>query len=288
MLNCKAISPKWIFIILMLILSVIIFNNNIVRTFCIEEYQIAECPNNLSLNTYYFTAENSENAIKAVENILIENNFNINNYEIIVDKNIIKIIEKEKQEIEETKQTGTKIKETTEEIKTEETTSTQENNLEIENENVEFNENNNAPQKSITNGFQIVECPEDLAELKGKYIREIPTNYSDLFEKVKAKIIEAGKNEEDYEIQVKWGDEILTEERYNEVVDYYLITYIKVYIYDKQQTGETTESTETTTEEGGTINNADIKELKEIGICICVLLAIMFLYNFISLLFRRN
>ena len=149
MLNCKAINPKWIFIILMLILSVIIFNNNIIKTFCEEEYQIAECPNNLTLNSYYFTAENSENAIKAVENILIENNFDINNYEIIVDENNIKIIEKEKQETTEEEKAETEKQET------EETTTTQENNLEIENENVEFNENNNAQEKSITNGFQV-------------------------------------------------------------------------------------------------------------------------------------
>lgn len=269
MLNCKSVNPRWIFIILMLILSIIIFNNNIVKTYCEEEYQIAECPNNLYLDSYYLTAENSENAIKAVENILIENNLELNDYEIIIDKNIIKIIEKENKE----------------------TTTTQKNNLEIENESVEFNENNNAPEKSITNGFQIVECPESLAELKGKYIREIPENYNDLFEKVKAKIIETGKNAEDYEIQVKWGDEVLTEERYNEIVDYYLITYIKVYIYDKQQTGETTETTEnteTTTEEGGTISNQDVKDFKGIGICICILLAISILYNFTSALFKRS
>lgn len=284
MLNCKSVNPRWIFIILMLILSIIIFNNNIVKTYCEEEYQIAECPNNLYLDSYYLTAENSENAIKAVENILIENNLELNDYEIIIDKNIIKIIEKENKETEKTKKTETEIQETTEEKKTEETTTTQENNLEIKNESVEFNDNNNAPEKSITNGFQIVECPESLAELKEKYIREIPKNYNDLFEKVKAKIIETGKNAEDYEIQVKWGNEILTEERYNEIVDYYLITYIKVYIYDKQQTGETTE---TTTEEGGTISNQDIKDFKGIGICICTLLAISILYNFTSALFRR-
>lgn len=273
MLNCKAINPKWIFIILMLILSIIIFNNNIVRTFCIEEYQIAECPNNLYLDTYYFTAENSENAIKAVENILIENNFNINNYNIIVDENNIKIIEKGKQEIGEIEKTET------------EKTTTQDNNLKIENESIEFNENNNAPEKIITNGFQIVKCPESLKELEGKYIKEIPTDYNDLFEKVKAKINEIGKNVENYEIKVKWGDEVLTEERYNEIVKIYNIQYIKVYIEEKEITSETTE---TTTEEGGTINNQDIKELKEISICICVLLAISILYNFTSVLFKRN
>lgn len=270
MLNCKSVNPRWIFIILMLILSIIIFNNNIVRTFCIEEYQIAQCPNNLYLSSYYINAENNASAISAVENILIENNFNINDYEIIVENNIIKIIEKKEMETEEIKKTETEIQETTEEI---------------ENENVEFNENNNAQEKSITNGFQVVKCPESLKELEGKYIKEIPTDYNDLFEKVKAKINEIGKNVENYEIKVKWGDEVLTEERYNEIVKIYNIQYIKVYIEEKEITSETTE---TTTEEGGTINNADIKELKEIGICICVLLAIMFLYNFISLLFRRN
>lgn len=278
MLNCKAINPKWIFIILMLILSVIIFNNNIIKTFCEEEYQIAECPNNLTLNSYYFTAENSENAIKAVENILIENNFDINNYEIIVDENNIKIIEKEKQETTEEEKAETEKQET------EETTTTQENNLEIENENVEFNENNNAQEKSITNGFQVVKCPESLKELEGKYIKEIPTDYNDLFEKVKAKINEIGKNVENYEIKVKWGDEVLTEERYNEIVKIYNIQYIKVYIEEKEITSETTE----TTEEGGTISNQDVKDFKGIGICICILLAISILYNFTSALFRRN
>lgn len=278
MLNCKAINPKWIFIILMLILSVIIFNNNIIKTFCEEEYQIAECPNNLTLNSYYFTAENSENAIKAVENILIENNFDINNYEIIVDENNIKIIEKEKQETTEEEKAETEKQET------EETTTTQENNLEIENENVEFNENNNAQEKSITNGFQVVKCPESLKELEGKYIKEIPTDYNDLFEKVKAKINEIGKNVENYEIKVKWGDEVLTEERYNEIVKIYNIQYIKVYIEEKEITSETTE----TTEEGGTISNQDVKDFKGIGICICILLAISILYNFTSALFRKN
>ena len=278
MLNCKAINPKWIFIILMLILSVIIFNNNIIKTFCEEEYQIAECPNNLTLNSYYFTAENSENAIKAVENILIENNFDINNYEIIVDENNIKIIKKKKHETTEEEKAETEKQET------EETTTTQENNLEIENENVEFNENNNAQEKSITNGFQVVKCPESLKELEGKYIKEIPTDYNDLFEKVKAKINEIGKNVENYEIKVKWGDEVLTEERYNEIVKIYNIQYIKVYIEEKEITSETTE----TTEEGGTISNQDVKDFKGIGICICILLAISILYNFTSALFRKN
>ena len=40
-------------------------------------------------------------------------------------------------------------------------------------------------------------------------------------------------------------------------------------------------------EKGGTITSEDIKELKEIGICICMLLAIFFIYNFTNSLLRR-
>lgn len=277
MLNCKAINPKWIFIILILILSIIIFNNNIVKTFCIEEYQIAECPNNLYLNSYYITAENSENAIKAVENILIENDFDINNYEIIVDKNIIKISEKEKQEIEETQQAGTEKEET------EETTTKQENSLEIENESVKFdNENNNEVIKRnipimIPDIFNIkfndekIDYTLSLELYEGNQIKllfteiqnAIDNNYAD--EKVTWKL----KDEN--------GNKLTGEEK----------------LYDDIEKGTgvhnyTVDIIKETTEEGGTITNQDIKELKEINMCICVLLAISTLYNFTSALFRRN
>jgi len=277
MVNEKNIDPKKIIIMIIAIILALILKNLIIGTLCIEEYQIAKCPNDLYLSSYYIQAENEEDANNKVKAILEENNFNLSNYEIIIESNNIKINEKETKETNEEEKTGTE-KQETEEINT-----IQDNNLEIENESVEFNENSNAPEKSITNGFKIVECPESLTELKGKYIREVPENYNDLFEKVKAKIIEAGKNKEDYEIQVKWGDEILTEERYNEIVEYYDITYIKVYIYNKQQTGETTE----TTEGGGIITSEDIKDFKEIGMCICVLLAIIFIYNFANSMFKR-
>ncbi len=277
MVNEKNIDPKKIIIMIIAIILALILKNLIIGTLCIEEYQIAKCPNDLYLSSYYIQAENEEDANNKVKAILEENNFNLSNYEIIIESNNIKINEKETKETNEEEKTGTE-KQETEEINT-----IQDNNLEIENESVEFNENSNAPEKSITNGFKIVECPESLTELKGKYIRGVPENYNDLFEKVKAKIIEAGKNKEDYEIQVKWGDEILTEERYNEIVEYYDITYIKVYIYNKQQTGETTE----TTEGGGIITSEDIKDFKEIGMCICVLLAIIFIYNFANSMFKR-
>lgn len=273
MLKCKTANPKWIIIIVIIVLSIIIFNNNITRTFCEEEYQIAQCPDNLYLSSYYIKAENSESAISEIKNILLNNNFNLDDYEIIIENNIIKILEKEKQ-------------------KTEETTTIQNNNLEIENESVEFNENNNnAPEKIITNGFQIIKCPEKLKELEGKYIREIPEGYNDLIEKVKNKINETGENADNYIIKIKYGNKVVTEENYDEIIGTYNIQYIGVNIEEKEQTSETTEtteSTETTTEEGGgKLNDKDIKEFKEIGICICVLLAISLLYNFASALFRR-
>lgn len=280
MLNCKTINPRWIFIILMLILSVIIFNNNIVKTYCEEEYQIAECPNNLYLDSYYLTAENSENAIKAVENILIENNLELNDYEIIIDKNIIKIIEKENKETEKTKKTETEIQETTEEKKTEETTTTQENNLEIENESVEFNNN------------EIIK-------------RNIPILIPDIFN------IKFNDEKIDYTLSLELSEgqqiKLLFTEIQNAIDNNYIDEKVTWQLKDengKILTGEeklyddiekgtgvhnyTVDIIKEKTEEGGTITNQDIQEIKKINMCICVLLAIILLYNFTSALFRRN
>lgn len=279
MLNCKSVNPRWIFIILMLILSIIIFNNNIVKTYCEEEYQIAECPNNLYLDSYYLTAENSENAIKAVENILIENNLELNDYEIIIDKNIIKIIEKENKETEKTKKTETEIQETTEEKKTEETTTTQENNLEIENESVEFNNN------------EIIK-------------RNIPILIPDIFN------IKFNDEKIDYTLSLELSEgqqiKLLFTEIQNAIDNNYIDEKVTWQLKDesgKILTGEeklyddiekgtgvhnyTVDIIKEKTEEGGTISNQDVKDFKEIGICICTLLAISILYNFTSALFRR-
>ena len=280
MLNCKTINPRWIFIILMLILSVIIFNNNIVKTYCEEEYQIAECPNNLYLDSYYLTAENSENAIKAVENILIENNLELNDYEIIIDKNIIKIIKKENKETEKTKKTETEIQETTEEKKTEETTTTQENNLEIENDSVEFNNN------------EIIK-------------RNIPILIPDIFN------IKFNDEKIDYTLSLELSEgqqiKLLFTEIQNAIDNNYIDEKVTWQLKDengKILTGEeklyddiekgtgvhnyTVDIIKEKTEEGGTITNQDIQEIKKINMCICVLLAIILLYNFTSALFRRN
>lgn len=279
MLNCKSVNPRWIFIILMLILSIIIFNNNIVKTYCEEEYQIAECPNNLYLDSYYLTAENSENAIKAVENILIENNLELNDYEIIIDKNIIKIIEKENKETEKTKKTETEIQETTEEKKTEKTTTTQENNLEIENESVEFNNN------------EIIK-------------RNIPILIPDIFN------IKFNDEKIDYTLSLELSEgqqiKLLFTEIQNAIDNNYIDEKVTWQLKDengKILTGEeklyddiekgtgvhnyTVDIIKEKTEEGGTISNQDVKDFKEIGICICTLLAISILYNFTSALFRR-
>lgn len=277
MLNCKAINSKWFFIILMLVLSVIIFNNNILKTFCEEEYQIAECPNNLYLDSYYLNAENSENAIKAVENILIENDFNLDDYEIIVDENNIKIIEKEKQERNE------KEKAETEKQETEKTTTTQDNNLTIENENVEFNDNE-VIRRNIP-----IEVPE-LIDINFNDEKINNTLTIQLYEndKVKLTFVEI-QNAIDNNYQDEKVEWILKDEDGN------ILTgeeKIQVDIVRKEGKGKIDLYVEIIKEKteggGGTITNEDIKELKEIGICICILLAISMLYNFTSALFRRT
>lgn len=272
MLKCKTINPKWIIIIIMIILSMIIFNNNISRTFCEEEYQIAQCPNDLYLSSYYIKAENNENAISAVENILIENNFDINNYEIIINENIIKIIEKEKQEINEEEKAETEKQET------EETITTKDNNLEIKNENVEFNDSEvtrrNIPIEipeiiDINFNDEKINCTLSLQLYKGDKIKL-------LFTEIQNAIDNNYKDE-----NVKW---ILKDEDGNELTGE---EEIQVDILRKEGKGKIdlyVEIIKEKQEEGGTITNADIKEIKEIGICICILLTIIFLHNFTSIL----
>lgn len=273
MLNFKIINPKWFTIILMLFLSIIIFNNNISKTFCDEEYQIAQCPNNLYLSSYYVTAENNASAISAVENILLNNNFNLDDYEIIIENNIIKIIEKEKQEIEEIKK-----------AETEETTTIQDNNLEIKNENVEFNDNNNEVIRR--------NIPIEIPELIDIHFDDEKINYTltiQLYEndEVKLAFVEI-QNAIDNNYQnenVKWklkdedGNTLTGEEKIQvDIIKKEGKEIIDLYV----------EIVKETTEEGGTITSEDIKELKEIGICICVLLAINFIYNFTNSMLRRN
>lgn len=271
MLKCKAINPKWFIIIIVTTLSIIIFNNNIERTFCEEEYQIAQCPNNLYLSSYYITAENNASAISAVENILLNNNFNLDDYEIIVENNIIKIIEKEKQEIEGIKK-----------AETEETTTIQDNNLEIENESVEFN-NNEVIRRNIP-----IEVPELIdINFNDEKINNTLTIQLYKGDEVKLTFVEI-QNAIDNNYQdenVKW---ILKDEDGNELTGE---EEIQVDILRKEGKGKIdlyVEIIKEKQEEGGTITSEDIKELKEIGICICVLLAINFIYNFTNSMLRRN
>ncbi len=120
MSNCKRIDPRWIIILLTILFSFIFIKNNV---FCLEQYQIAQCPNELTLETYTIEAEDENDAKVKVQNILLKNSFNLNNYEIIIEDKTIKIIEKAGTETEAENETTTEETENIEEI--------QENNNEI-------------------------------------------------------------------------------------------------------------------------------------------------------------
>lgn len=283
MLKCKIINPKWFIIILMLFLSIIIFNNNIERTFCEEEYQIAECPNNLYLSSYYITAENNASAISAVENILLNNNFNLDDYEIIVENNIIKIIEKEKQEIEEIKK-----------AETEETTTIQDNNLEIKNESVEFNDNNNIEKDraiKATSGqadFIIYRAPDGLEGEEGKIYMSNGYSYFRYYQLEKL-IKDKGLNPRNYNIEVRketYNTSIIIDaNNFTQLIE--IDDYIKIYI--EKNENAIVEEIKTLKEGGGGNETTEIntKELEKICMCICMLLAINFIYIFTNSLLRR-
>ena len=60
MLNCKRINPKWLIIIIITILTMIYYTNRtITNTYCLEQYNIVECPSELYLETYAFVSIHS-------------------------------------------------------------------------------------------------------------------------------------------------------------------------------------------------------------------------------------
>lgn len=300
MVNEKNIDPRKIIIMIIAIILALIIKNLMIGTLCIEEYQIAKCPNNLSLNSYYIKAENEKEANNKVKAILQENNFNLDDYEIQIDNNIIKIVnvnsgtiidnknvndntkdDINNNDVNEEEKAGLKNKETSETI-------LQENNLEIENESVEFNNENNTINKSVRSIeglFNIIEVPNEIDILIGFAMFSDAKEYNELIEWIKIQIqgnIEA--NNINYNLD---KCEIILEDLEGNTIDKNTFNnnnYDELNVRVREKKEETTE----TTEGGGTINNADIKELKEINMCICMLLAIIFIYNFTNSMFRRN
>lgn len=276
MVNEKNIDPKKIIIMIIAIILALILKNFIIGTLCIEEYQIAECPNNLNLSSYCIQAENKEDANNKIKAILEENNFNLSNYEIIIESNNIKINEKEIKKINEKEKAGTE-KQETEEINT-----IQDNNLEIKNESVEFN-NNEVIKRNI---------PIEIPELIDIHFNDEKINYTltiQLYkdDEVKLTFVEI-QNAIDNNYQdenIKW---IIKDEDGNTLTGEEKIQVDIVRKEGKRIIDLYVEIIKEEQEEGGTITNADIEELKKIDICICMLLAIMFIYNFTSLLFKRH
>ena len=100
--NTKRIDPKFLLLMLILLFACILsFKNYVNFTYCLQ-YQIAECPDNLNLNSYSIEAENDEEAYLKIENILKENNFEISNYNISIKDAYVRIVEAETTLIEET------------------------------------------------------------------------------------------------------------------------------------------------------------------------------------------
>lgn len=281
MVSEKNIDPRKIIIMIIAIILALIIKNLIIGTLCIEEYQIAECPNNLYLDSYYINAENEEDANNQIKIILDENNISLDDYEIKIENNIIKIIEKEKQEIKKEEQAGQKNEETEE-------TTKQENNLEIKNENIEFNNENNNEIEKISGGGMIpftytiiIYFKEDTMNFKIAEELKTGDKIELLFTEIQNSIDNNYQNKiVEWKLKDENGNELTGEEIIGQDIVIKAGDTLKLDV-------EITKITNKETEEGGTINNADIKELKEIDMCICVLLAIMFIYNFTNSMLKR-
>lgn len=285
MVSEKNIDPRKIIIMIISVILALILKNLIIGTLCIEEYQIAECPNNLNLNSYYIQAENKEDANNQIEIILEENNISLDDYEIKIDNNIIKIIEKEKQETKKTEQAGTEKQET------EETTTIQENNLEIENESVEFNENDTDGALRATSGqadFIIYRAPDDLEGIEGKIYMNNGYSYFRYYQ-IEKLIKDKGLNPRNYNIEIRKEtyktSTTIDGNNFTDVIE--IDDYIKIYITKNENAiVEEIKKLEGGGESG--TNEINTEELEKINMCICVLLAIMFIYNFTDSMLKRH
>ena len=111
--NTKRIDPKILLLMLILLFACMLsFKNYVNFTYCLQ-YQIAECPDNLNLNSYSIEAENDEEAYLKIENILKENNFEISNYNISIKDAYVRIVEAETTLIEETAEPSEVLEEET-------------------------------------------------------------------------------------------------------------------------------------------------------------------------------
>lgn len=111
----QKIDPRILILIIIYILYM--FIKLTINTYCLN-YQLAQVPDELSLSSYSIEAENNEEAILKVKEILNNNNLNSDNYIItITDNNLIKI---EAGNIEETQEETSEETEISENIIVEE------------------------------------------------------------------------------------------------------------------------------------------------------------------------
>lgn len=208
MLKSNTINPKWILIAIILILSFIILNNKIAKTFCEEE------------------------------------------------------------------------------------TNTQNNNLEIKSESVEFETNTDENEMiKATSGqadFIIYRAPDNLEGLEGKISMNNGYSYFRYYQLEKL-IKDKGLNPRNYNIEIRKEtyntSVIINANNFTQLIE--IDDYIKIYI--EKNENAIVEEIKTLKEGGGGNETTEIntKELEKICMCICMLLAINFIYIFTNSLLRR-
>lgn len=173
----------------------------------------------------------------------------------------------------------------------EEKTTIQNNNLEIKNENVEFDNENTDEALKATSGqadFIIYRAPDNLEGLEGKISMSNGYSYFRYYQLEKL-IKDKGLNPRNYNIEVRketYNTSIIIDaNNFTQLIE--IDDYIKIYI--EKNENAIVEEIKTLKEGGGGNETAEIntKELEKICMCICMLLAIMFIYNFANSMFRR-
>lgn len=299
MLNCKRINPKWLIIIIITILTMIYYTNRtITNTYCLEQYNIVKCPSELYLETYIIEAENDDEALKKTQQILTSNNFLLDNYEITIQENNIKINEKTGTETEAENETTTE--------KTENIEETQENNNEIM-LMIDYVRD----QKITTKSGESYYLPKEYKNYKYVMFWEIsPQNNSLLFFN-NYTINSYNKTENAINMTVKEGirllyinQETLKEQGttsatiFEETNGYYTLEKMvftnfniedteKNIVFEKNIIEENTGGSEEENTEGGTeINvdlgevNANLEDIKKILVSICIMFSVCITYSF--------
>lgn len=300
MLNCKRINPKWLIIIIITILTMIYYTNRtITNTYCLEQYNIVECPSELYLETYIIEAENDDEALKKTQQILTSNNFLLDSYEIKIQENNIKINEKAGTETEAKNETTTEETENIEE--------TQENNNEIM-LMIDYVRD----QKITTKSGETYYLPEEYKNYKYIFFIDQSCVFTN-------EILVNSVTDTEVIIQIKGGlqlmyinKEIMQEQgtsagmtKISVAPTTYTLDKTKVYfnnfnipsenpIFEKNIIEENTGGSEETTEGGTEINvdlgevNANLEDIKKILVSICIMFSICITYSFTSAVFGNR